>query len=64
MRNTKGDAHDRPSAPNFTSACIFMFGVNLVWILATLWAIWGFVAVLITSYGVHKWIDRIEASRR
>ena len=57
------DTHDRPAAPNFTSACIVMFGVNLTWILMVVWAIWGLLAAAATGWVVHKAIGRIEALR-
>jgi len=64
MRDTKGDSYDRPSAPDFTQACVVMFGVNLVWILLALWAVWGFLAVIAAGFTLKKVIDRIEAARR
>ena len=33
--------HPTQSAPNFTNACIVMFGVNLSWVFLLLWALWG-----------------------
>lgn len=63
MRDTKGDLHDRPSAPDFTSACVFMFGVNLIWILIAIWAVWGFLALLGTAYAVKKWVEWVAVKR-
>jgi hypothetical protein len=57
------DTHDRPSAPNYTLACVVMFGVNLAWVLMTIWAIWGLIAALATSWAVNKGIDRIARTR-
>lgn len=57
------DPHDRPSAPNFTQACIVMFGVNLAWIFMVIWAIWGLLAVAATGWMVNRLISRIEAAR-
>lgn len=57
------DTDDRPSAPNYTSACIVMFGVNLMWMLMAIWAIWGFLAVMITGWGVNRVISYLEARR-
>jgi hypothetical protein len=57
------DNHDRPAAPNFTQACIVMFGVNLTWILMVIWAIWGLLAVAITGWAVNKLITRIDLAR-
>jgi len=59
MRHT----NDRPSAPNYTAACIVMFGVNLMWMLMVIWAIWGFVAAALTGWGLHHLINRIAVAR-
>lgn len=63
MFDTKSDSQDRPSAPNYTQACIVMFGVNLMWILCVIWAVWGILAVLATGFVVKKGIDWIEWKR-
>ncbi len=34
------------AAPNYTNACIVMFGVNIMWIFTVIWAIWGLVFVI------------------
>ncbi len=59
-------ANDRAigSAPNYTSACIVMFGVNLAWIMLALLAAVGLSAVLITGLGLHYWIKWLETRRR
>lgn len=57
------DTTDRPAAPNYTSACIVMFGVNLVWVFLVLWAIWGLVAVALTGWGLNRLIDRVAQAR-
>ncbi len=57
------DRHDRPSAPNYTDACIVMFGVNLMWILMVIWAVWGMLAVALTGWCLHHLIGRIGVSR-
>jgi threonine/homoserine/homoserine lactone efflux protein len=59
MRNND----DRPSAPNFTQACIVMFGVNLTWIFFMIWAIWGIMAVAATGWILNHIINRIGAAR-
>lgn len=43
------DTDDRPSAPNYTQACIVMFGVNILWIFMVIWALWGLVAVALSG---------------
>ena len=63
MRDTKSDNHDRPAAPNYTQACIVMFGVNLTWILVAIWAIWGLIAAGALGWGVNLLIRRIEQAR-
>lgn len=45
-------------APNFTSACIFMFGVNITWVLILIWAIWGLLAAALLGIGVNHLIER------
>ena len=57
------DTDDRPAAPNFTSACIVMFGVNLAWVFVVIWAIWGLVAVAALGWLVNRAIDRIAQRR-
>ncbi|WP_281992566.1 hypothetical protein [Sulfitobacter geojensis] len=59
MRNT----NDRPAAPNFTQACVVMFGVNLTWILMVIWVVWGLLAVAATGWLVNHVINRIALAR-
>lgn len=63
MRDTKSDNLDRPSAPDFTQACVAMFGVNVVWVLLAVFAVWGFFAMLAVAFCVKKTVDYIEARR-
>ncbi|OAN72343.1 hypothetical protein A8B82_20210 [Sulfitobacter sp. EhC04] len=58
------DSHNRPAAPNYTQACIVMFGINLAWVLMAIWAIWGLIAAGALCWGVNKVIDRIAAARQ
>ncbi|APE44140.1 hypothetical protein BOO69_12565 [Sulfitobacter alexandrii] len=58
------DSHDRPAAPNYTQACIVMFGVNLAWVLMAIWAIWGLIAAAALGWAVNKVIDRIALTRQ
>ncbi|UWR27388.1 hypothetical protein K3757_05460 [Sulfitobacter sp. S223] len=53
----------RGSAPNFTSACVVMFGVNIAWIFVVLWALWGLIAVAATGWCVNRAISYVEARR-
>lgn len=57
------DTCDRPAAPNYTLACVVMFGVNLTWILMLVWVVWGLIAAVATGWAVSKVINRIEAAR-
>lgn len=57
------DTHDRPAAPNYTLACVVMFGVNLTWVLMAVWALWGLIAAAATGWAVNWVIDRIAAAR-
>jgi len=57
------DSHDRPAAPNYTTACLVMFGVNLTWILMAIWVVWGLLAAAATGWAVNRMISRIDAAR-
>ncbi len=57
------DTNDRPAAPNFTQACIFMFGVNIAWVFMVIWAVWGLLAVAVTGWVLNQIINRIDAAR-
>jgi hypothetical protein len=57
------DTHDRPAAPNFTQACIVMFGVNVAWVFMVIWAVWGLLAVAVTGWVLNQIINRIDAAR-
>ncbi|GFE52084.1 hypothetical protein So717_38370 [Roseobacter cerasinus] len=51
-------------APNFTTACIVMFGVNLTWILLFLFALWGLVAAVFFGLVVNRWVDWLAHRRQ
>ena len=53
-------------APNYTNACIVMFGVNITWALVAIWAIWGLIAAILLGLGVNHLIERVQvwAARR
>ncbi|AXI41654.1 hypothetical protein [Sulfitobacter sp. SK011] len=57
------DTNDRPAAPNYTAACIVMFGVNLMWVLMVIWAVWGFLVAALAGWIVNHLITRIAAQR-
>jgi len=50
----------RSSAPNFTTACIVMFGVNIMWIFAVIWAVWGLVFVALLGAVINHLMTRIH----
>ena len=55
--------NDHPAAPNYTNACIVMFGVNLAWMLFLVWAVWGLLTAAAASWLLARVIDRIEDRR-
>lgn len=59
-------ANDRPvgRAPNYTAACVVMFGVNLLWVLIALLATFGLAAVLVAGVALNGWINWLAARRR
>ena len=58
------DTDNRPAAPNYTSACVVMFGVNLAWILMLIRAVWGLIAAGLLAWGLNRLIARIEMARQ
>ncbi|MGJ8616158.1 MAG: hypothetical protein ACSHWS_04900 [Sulfitobacter sp.] len=57
------DTNHRPAAPNYTTACIVMFGINLMWGLLMIWAIWGFIPAAFTGWLLNHLINRIAVTR-
>ncbi|WP_037914986.1 hypothetical protein [Sulfitobacter sp. 20_GPM-1509m] len=51
------------SAPNYTNACIVMFGVNLSWVFLVLWALWGLLAVAALGWTLNRWMTLLEARK-
>jgi hypothetical protein len=51
-------------APNFTGACIVMFGVNLGWILLLLFAVYGLAVAVFLALVVNHWLNWLEQRRR
>lgn len=51
-------------APNLTSACVVMFGVNLGWILLFLFAVYGLVAAVFICLVVNHWVTWVEMRKR
>ena len=51
------------TAPNYTTACIVMFGVNLAWVLVVIWAHWGLVAAVFLGACVNVFLKRLAIWR-
>jgi len=45
-----------PEAPNYTNAALVMGAVNLFWLLAVLWAVYGWPVVLVAGYAIDRLI--------
>ena len=45
-------------APNYTTACIAMFGVNITWVLVVIWVLWGLIAALLLAVGLTHLMER------
>lgn len=54
------EGHKLGRAPNFTGACIVMFGVNLGWILLLLFAVYGLAAAIFLGLVVNHWVSWLE----
>ncbi|MEO0401507.1 MAG: hypothetical protein AAF214_03950 [Pseudomonadota bacterium] len=52
--------HEMGRAPNYTNACIVMFGVNITWVLVAIWAIWGLIAAGLLALGVNHLMSRVQ----
>ena len=59
MRN-----HPTGTAPNYTAACVVMFGVNLAWILLVVWIAYGFIAALLLAFALNHAIGWLQQQRR
>ena len=51
------------AAPDFTQACVVMFGVNLVWVFMVVWAVWGLIAVALLGWVVNQWVIWVDIRR-
>lgn len=56
--------HKLGRAPDFTTACIAMFGVNLAWLLLFLFAVYGLVAAVFFGLVLNHWLHWLDLSRR
>lgn len=52
------------AAPNYTSACIVLFGVNITWIFTVIWAIWGLVFVIALGVLINRAMTILEVRAR
>ncbi len=51
------------SAPDYTNAALIMLGVNMVWIFTLLWALYGFVLVLVLALAINHLVERFAQTR-
>lgn len=51
-------------APDYTVACIVMFGANLAWVFLALLAAFGLASVMLAGLALHLWINWLAARRR
>jgi hypothetical protein len=58
------DGHSLGRAPNFTGACIVMFGVNLAWVLVLLFAVYGLAVAVFLALVVNHWLNWLDHRRR
>lgn len=56
--------HKLGRAPNYTNACIILFGVNLTWVLLCVLAIWGIGMVVLLGLIVNHWLTWLEARKQ
>lgn len=55
---------DRPGrVPDYTQACVVMFGVNVTWVLVAIWALWGLIAAFVLGYTLNILMDRLAVWR-
>ncbi len=58
------EGHKLGRAPNFTGACIVMFGVNLAWVLLFLFAVYGLIAAVFVCLVLNHWLNWLEHRRK
>ena len=56
--------HKLGRAPNFTGACIVMFGVNVAWVLLFFYAVYGLVPAVFLGLLVNHWINWLELRKK
>ncbi|SDN44503.1 hypothetical protein SAMN05216196_101559 [Lutimaribacter pacificus] len=55
--------HRLKKAPDFTNAALVMGFVNLLWVFALLWALFGFAVVALVAFGLNALIGRVARAR-
>ena len=63
MLDREMDDRQIKEAPNYTNACIVMFGVNLSWMLFAIWAVWGLIAAFLFCLSLNHLITRLQERR-
>lgn len=58
------EQHKLGRAPNFTTACIVMFGVNLAWVLLMIFALYGLLGAICLGLLINQWVSWLEHRRR
>jgi len=51
------------TVPNFTTPALIMAGVNLTWIFIALWALLGFLPVLLLALGLNRGVSWLARRR-
>jgi hypothetical protein len=55
--------HKLGRAPNYTGACIVMFGVNLAWVMLLFFAVYGLIAAVFVALVVNHWLNWLDHRR-
>lgn len=50
----------KSQAPDYTTACLVMFGVNVTWVLVAIWAFWGLLMVMVTALFINHLMTRLQ----
>lgn len=57
------DRQEQSKAPDYTAACVVMFGVNLGWALPVIFALWGLIGAVLAGLLLNGWIGWIARRR-
>ncbi len=52
------------SVPNYTTTCLVMGFVNLLWIFGVIWVIWGLPAVMVLAVILNAGINKLGRHMR